>query len=89
MCHYSQASYMECAFSGNRARSGASVFGLMEGSIRQGGTATLICCDLYGNEGGDWVGYVEEQLGLDGSFSADPLFCDPDLGDLTLAGDSP
>jgi hypothetical protein len=36
---------------------------------------TLICCDLYGNEGGDWSGCISDQYGVDGNFSADPLFC--------------
>jgi hypothetical protein len=36
------------------------------------------CCDIYGNEGGDWVECIADQL--DGSnIQADPLFCgDPD-----------
>jgi hypothetical protein len=50
---------------------------------------TLTCCDLYGNERGDWVGCIENQLGVDGNISADPLFCDPKIGDLTLSEDSP
>jgi predicted outer membrane repeat protein len=39
------------------------------------GEVTLVCCDLYGNEGGDWIGSIAEQLGVDGNFSEDPLFC--------------
>ena len=35
----------------------------------------LQCCDLYENEGGDWVGCVEDQLGIDGNIAADPIFC--------------
>ncbi|MFH1311609.1 MAG: hypothetical protein ABIJ00_00105 [Candidatus Eisenbacteria bacterium] len=35
----------------------------------------LICCDIYANEGGDWVGGIADQYGLGGNFSADPLFC--------------
>jgi len=35
----------------------------------------LLCCDLYGNAGGDWVGYVADQLGSDGNICEDPLFC--------------
>ncbi len=37
--------------------------------------ASLACCDLFGNEGGDWVGCLEDQLGVAGNFSQDPLFC--------------
>jgi hypothetical protein len=35
----------------------------------------LGCCDLYGNAGGDWVGYVSNQFGVNGNIEADPLFC--------------
>lgn len=53
------------------------------------GAAQLICCDLYGNDGGDWVKCIEEQLGLEGNISRDPLFTDLSNGDLTLAPESP
>ncbi len=36
---------------------------------------TLSCCDIYGNAGGDWVGCIADQYGVNGNFSADPLFC--------------
>jgi predicted outer membrane repeat protein len=51
----------------------------------------LSCCDIYGNAGGDWVGCIADQYGVNGNFSADPLFC----GDLnpdepyTLHAESP
>jgi hypothetical protein len=51
--------------------------------------AVLECCDIYGNEGGDWVGCIEDQHGVNGNISEDPLFCDPENGDLTLQEDSP
>jgi len=44
--------------------------------------ATLRCCDIFGNAGGDWTGCVSDQLGSDGNIAADPLFCgtaNPDL----------
>ena len=50
---------------------------------------TLTCCDLFGNVGGDWTGYIADQLGVDGNFSADPLFCDTAGVDLTLEECSP
>ena len=37
---------------------------------------TLDCCDAYGNAGGDWVGCIASQAGLNGNISLDPLFCD-------------
>jgi predicted outer membrane repeat protein len=50
---------------------------------------TLRCCNLYGNDGGDWEGCIADQLGTDGNISKDPLFCDPDHGDLRLKPTSP
>lgn len=47
------------------------------------------CCDIYGNEGGDWTGGIADQLGVAGNFSADPLFCDPGLADFRLYAESP
>ena len=37
--------------------------------------ATLTCCNLFGNDGGDWTGCVVDQLGVTGNVSEDPLFC--------------
>ena len=54
-----------------------------------GSTATLACCDVYGNAGGDWVGYIAGQEGVNGNFSADPLFCDSGNGDYRLQPCSP
>lgn len=50
---------------------------------------TLSCCDVFGNEGGDWIGCIAGQYGVDGNIAAGPSFCAPDLGDYTLAEDSP
>jgi len=36
---------------------------------------TIGCTNIYGNSGGDWVDSVASQAGLNGNFSADPLFC--------------
>lgn len=49
----------------------------------------LACCDFYGNAGGDWVGCVASQYGVNGNISEDPLFCDPGNQDFTLHADSP
>jgi predicted outer membrane repeat protein len=46
------------------------------------------CCDFFGNLAGDWVGVIANQNGINGNFSADPLFCDRGNGDLRLAGNS-
>jgi predicted outer membrane repeat protein len=53
-------------------------------------TVTLSCCDVYGNQVGDWVGCIASQAGLRNNISADPLFCataGPD--NLHLAENSP
>ena len=53
------------------------------------GEAALICCDVYGNEDGDWIGCIDGQLGSAGNISMDPLLCDPEVGDYHLRVDSP
>jgi len=50
---------------------------------------SLTCCDIYGNAGGDWVGCIADQYGVDGNFSEDPLFCDPENGDFRIECSSP
>jgi hypothetical protein len=50
---------------------------------------TLICCDLYGNAGGDWVGCIADQYWINGNICTDPLFCDAGNDDFTLHADSP
>jgi hypothetical protein len=49
----------------------------------------LECCDVYGNNGGDWSDCIEGMEVIDGNFSGDPLFCDSGGGDFTLRSDSP
>jgi len=34
-----------------------------------------VCCDIFGNGGGDWVGTIADQLGVDGNIWEDPLYC--------------
>jgi hypothetical protein len=52
-------------------------------------TVTLNCCDVFGNAGGDWVGCIEDQYGINGNISEDPLFCDPDNDDYHIFAHSP
>jgi len=47
--------------------------------------AELSCCDIYGNAGGDWVGYVADQFGVNGNISEDPLFCGDENPDAPYA----
>ena len=53
------------------------------------GYAELECCDVFGNAGGDWVGTIADQYGLNGNICKDPLFCDPVNGDFQLDAASP
>jgi parallel beta-helix repeat protein/predicted outer membrane repeat protein len=54
----------------------------------------LSCCNMFGNEGGDWTGpswntWVADQADTNGNMSTDPLFCDQENDDLTLCEESP
>ncbi len=53
------------------------------------GHATLTCSDVFGNEGGDWVGCIAGQESLRNNLWANPGFCDAAGGDLTLRSASP
>ena len=53
------------------------------------GAAMLLCCDVYGNAGGDWAGLVAAQAGQGGNLSADPGFCGLREGNFAPAADSP
>jgi len=55
----------------------------------EGMSVSLSCCDIYGNEGGDWTSCISEQAELYGNMSVDPLFCDAWGGELMLCEDSP
>lgn len=58
-------------------------------SCGAGATTHPSCCDIWGNEGGDWTGFIASLDSLEGNFSADPEFCDPSIGDFRLWNDSP
>lgn len=47
------------------------------------------CCNIYGNEGGDWVGCIAVHADLNGNMSEDPLFCDIPSGNLYVEECSP
>jgi hypothetical protein len=53
------------------------------------GTVTLDCCDVYGNQGGNWVGCIAGQEILNDNFELDPFFCGFGIDDYTLRADSP
>ena len=54
-----------------------------------GSVPVLACSDIFGNAGGDWTACIADQLGINGCFAADPLFCAPLADDFTLAETSP
>ena len=54
-----------------------------------GSSADLSCSDVFGSTGGDWVGCLETQLGQDGNFALDPLFCNAAGGNFRLTASSP
>jgi hypothetical protein len=99
------ATISDCTFSGNSAEGAAGVecdsyssctltnvvIASSEGGRAVGGSgvSTLSCCDLFGNTGGDWVGGIADQYGINGNFSECPLFCDPENGDFHLRDCSP
>ena len=49
----------------------------------------LVCCNVFGNQGGGYGGTSPDQTGIDGNIAVDPLFCDVENLDFTLAADSP
>lgn len=53
------------------------------------GDATLTCCDVWGNAGGDWTGCIAGQAGLGGNIGVNPLFCEPAYGSYGLHSNSP
>jgi predicted outer membrane repeat protein len=54
-----------------------------------GASVTLACCDVYGNAGGDYVDCLAGQNGINGNFSADPIFCNPGIEDFRVRFCSP
>ncbi len=54
-----------------------------------GSPCDAMCCDIYGNAGGDYVGYLAGLDSVQGNFSSDPQFCDASSDDFSLAETSP
>ena len=50
---------------------------------------SISCCNIYGNEAGDYVGCIESFAGIAGNLSLDPLFCDASARDYRLTEASP
>lgn len=52
-------------------------------------TPQFSCTDIFANAGGDWVGDIAPQYGINGNISEDPLICNPLGQDFHLQEDSP
>lgn len=94
MAAYGTPVYERVTVVGNTAPTGGGIFIGHEGTaalnnvivafnstgfhLHEQGAATLVCCDLFGNDGGDWVGGIANQLGVAGNICEDPLFCGED-----------
>ncbi len=81
-----------CNFSPITIENSIIGFGLSGGAIylpNNNDLPTISCSNIFGNIGGDWVGAIESQSDINGNLSVDPLFCDPDVDDYQLAGNSP
>jgi len=74
-------------FNQNIVAFGVGVSALYVAAIQ--GTVDLACNDLYGNDGGDYVGSVGVWQGVAGNISEDPYFCDPGVYLFTLQQLSP
>jgi len=57
--------------------------------IRTGPSIQISCSDIFGNEGGDWVGELADDRWILGNLCADPLFCGRPDHDYTIQADSP
>jgi hypothetical protein len=44
-------------------------------SVDEDDYAVFSCSDIFGHPDGDWTGSIAGQLGVNGNFSVDPLFC--------------
>ncbi len=92
--------YGNSATSGSILRMGSGSFLVMENSILAespsgaalsctDATASLQCCNVYNNAGGDWTGCIAGQESTNGNLNTDPLFCDAGSGNFTLWANSP
>ncbi len=105
-CHWSTPMILRCTLVGNAGVNGGAMWcsvqsaaAVLENSIiafseigpAVDGFAWFLCSDVYGNEGGDWIYPITDQLGSNGNISQDPLFCEEHSPEFpyTLHADSP
>lgn len=50
---------------------------------------TIGCCNIYGNNGGDWTGVIESDLGINNNISTNPYYCADASGNFYLTANSP
>jgi predicted outer membrane repeat protein len=61
-----------------------------EGLYKSGpADVSLMCCNIYNNDGGDWLPPISPQYGIDHNISQDPIFCDAKNGNFALSNPSP
>ena len=68
------------------------VFSAEGAAVASGGGSAkpaLRCCNVFGNNGGNWVGAIANQEGNVGNKSLDPLFCDTLDADYRILSNSP
>ena len=51
--------------------------------------ATVSCCNVFDNEGGNYSHIIGDQTGINDNISVDPQFCDEEAGDFRLFDTSP
>jgi hypothetical protein len=49
----------------------------------------LTCCDIFGNNHGDWIESISDQADINGNMCANPLFCDTSAYDYSIGVASP
>jgi hypothetical protein len=54
-----------------------------------GGNVQASCTNIFGNEGGNWVQCLADQLGQNGNLELNPIFCNVDIEDFAISSDSP
>ncbi|MCK4512497.1 right-handed parallel beta-helix repeat-containing protein [bacterium] len=57
--------------------------------LEPGRAVTVTCCDVFENMGGNYLGGISDQTGINDNISEDALFCNAPSGDLTLYNTSP
>ncbi len=78
--------------SGNALALGSSIVSGSAGrafACGGGGALSISCTDAWDNAEGDWTDCAADQLGVNGNFSANPLFCYAAGGNFGLAAGSP